>query len=71
MAQIKAKENESIESILRRFKKLVENEGILKEYKERRYFQKPSLKKRLKMKDAERKNKINQRSKKEKETFSR
>ncbi len=64
MAQVKAKDNESIESLLRRFKKAVETEGIIKEYKERRYFQKPSKKRRLKEKEAERKIK-SRKSKKE------
>ena len=65
MAQVKARDNESIESLLRRFKKAVETEGIIREYKEKQYFQKPSMKRRLKQKETERKIK-NQKSKKEK-----
>lgn len=42
MAYVKARDNENIESLLRRFKKKVDNEKILKEYKDRQYFKKPS-----------------------------
>lgn len=44
MAQVTARKNENVESLLRRFKKVVENEKILKEYKDRQYFVKPSAK---------------------------
>lgn len=40
--------NESIESLLKRFKNKVKNSGIIDEFKERRYYSKPSLTKRLK-----------------------
>lgn len=65
------RDNEELESALRRFKKIVETEGILKDYKEKQYFQKPSVKRRLKKKEAERKMKIKKIQKKEKDTFSR
>jgi small subunit ribosomal protein S21 len=45
IAYVKVGENESLDSALKRFKKKVENEGIIKEYKERQYFIKPSQKK--------------------------
>jgi small subunit ribosomal protein S21 len=48
-------ENESIDKALRRFKKKYERSGILKEYKKRTFFVKPSIKKRMeKMKAARR-----------------
>jgi len=40
-------ENESIDKALKRFKKKYERSGILKEYKKRTFFVKPSVKKRL------------------------
>ena len=68
---IVAKENEDVESVIRRFKKYVENEGILKDFKEKQYFQKPSVKKRLKKKESMRKIKMKNGQRKEKDTFSR
>jgi small subunit ribosomal protein S21 len=41
-------ENEPIDRALRRFKKKYERSGVLKEYKKRAYFTKPSIKKRMK-----------------------
>jgi small subunit ribosomal protein S21 len=40
-------ENESIDKALRRFKKKYERSGVLKEYKKRTFFVKPSIKKRM------------------------
>jgi len=40
-------ENESIDKALRRFKKKYERSGILKEFKKRTFFVKPSVKKRM------------------------
>jgi small subunit ribosomal protein S21 len=40
-------ENESIDKALRRFKKKYERSGVLKEYKKRTFFVKPSVKKRM------------------------
>lgn len=42
MAHVKARKDENLESLLRRFKKQVDNEKIVKEFKERQYFVKPS-----------------------------
>jgi small subunit ribosomal protein S21 len=39
--------NENIDRALRRFKKKYERSGILREYKKRGYFLKPSIEKRL------------------------
>ncbi len=44
IAYVKASEGESLDSLLRRFRKKVENEAIIKEFKERQYFTKPSQK---------------------------
>lgn len=42
MAYIKCDENEPVEKAIKRFKRLVEKEGIIKEFKLRQYFEKPS-----------------------------
>ncbi|OGU74516.1 MAG: 30S ribosomal protein S21 [Ignavibacteria bacterium RBG_16_34_14] len=47
MVGISVGENESIDKALRRFKKKYERSGVLKEYKKRTFFVKPSVKKRM------------------------
>jgi small subunit ribosomal protein S21 len=47
------RKDESDESLLRRFRKKFSKSGILKEYKEKMYFEKPSDKKRRKRAQAE------------------
>ncbi|MDR3130588.1 MAG: 30S ribosomal protein S21 [Treponema sp.] len=42
MAHITVDENEMLEKAIRRFKRMVEKEGIIREYKKREYFEKPS-----------------------------
>ena len=46
MVGITIGENESIDKALKRFKKKYERSGILKEFKKRTFFLKPSIKKR-------------------------
>jgi len=41
-------DNEPIDRALKRFKKKYERSGVLKEFKKRAYFTKPSVKKRMK-----------------------
>jgi small subunit ribosomal protein S21 len=48
MSEIEVRRDESFESALRRFKKKIEREGILREIKERKHYEKPSEKKRKK-----------------------
>ncbi len=48
MSEIEVRKDESFESALRRFKKKIEREGILREIKERKHYEKPSEKKRKK-----------------------
>ena len=43
------KENESFESVLRRFKKQCERTGILSEIKKREHYEKPSVKRKKKI----------------------
>jgi small subunit ribosomal protein S21 len=40
-------ENENIDKALKRFKKKYERSGVLKEYKKRTFFVKPSIEKRM------------------------
>lgn len=47
MIGIQVQENENIDRALRRFKKKYERSGILKEYKKRTFFIKPSIEKRM------------------------
>jgi small subunit ribosomal protein S21 len=42
-------DNEPIDKALRRFKKKYERSGVLKEFKKRTFFTKPSVKKRMKL----------------------
>ncbi|MCH7797043.1 MAG: 30S ribosomal protein S21 [Planctomycetes bacterium] len=44
--RVKARNGESVEQMLRRFKKLCEKEGLTKEIKRRQYFEKPSERRR-------------------------
>ncbi len=48
MIGIIVQENETIDRALKRFKKKYERSRVLKEYKKRSFFVKPSVKKRLK-----------------------
>ena len=42
MATIKVDDSENLEKAIKRFKRMVEKEGIIREYKKREYFEKPS-----------------------------
>ena len=42
MAQVQSMRNESIESLIRRFTKEVQKEGILTEFKEREHYKSPA-----------------------------
>jgi small subunit ribosomal protein S21 len=48
LADVVASENESFESLLRRFNKRVQQEGVLSELRRREYFEKPSVKRKRK-----------------------
>lgn len=50
MSQIEIRKDESFESALRRFKKKIEQEGILREVRDRKHYEKPSERKRKKAK---------------------
>ena len=48
MAEVKIQEGESIENALRRFKRKVQQEDIIKEVKKHSFYMKPGEKKRIK-----------------------
>lgn len=48
MVGIQIQDNEPIDKALRRFKKKYERSGVLKEFKKRTFFTKPSVQKRMK-----------------------
>ena len=50
MSQVEVKKDESFESALRRFKKKIEQDGILREVRDRKHYEKPSERKRKKAK---------------------
>jgi small subunit ribosomal protein S21 len=42
LASIVVEESENLEKAIKRFKRMVEKEGIIREYKKREYYEKPS-----------------------------
>ena len=57
MAEIRVKDNESLDSALRRFKRSCAKAGVLSEVRKREHYEKPSLK-RKKKSEAARKRKF-------------
>ena len=55
MTYVVADNNESFDSLLRRFKKTVQRDGILSEIRKRRYFEQPSIIRKRKRADKLRK----------------
>ncbi len=55
IAFIKVDDGENLEKSIKRFKRMVEKEGIIREWKKREYFEKPSTIKNRKRKSLERK----------------
>ena len=55
MSEIRVKENESLESALRRFKRSCAKAGVLADLRKKEYYQSPSVKRRKKS-EAARKN---------------
>ena len=56
LTKVIIRDNESIDRALKRFKRKVEQTGILKEIRKREYYLKPSIKKKLKSRTAEARN---------------
>ncbi len=68
MATITVEDSENLEKAIKRFKRMVEKEGIIREYKKREYFEKPSSILHQKKTSLERKL-LNKRRKTEKKEF--
>jgi small subunit ribosomal protein S21 len=49
MIKIKAKGNESVQQMMKRFKKMCEKEGLTKDIKRNSYYEKPSERRRRRM----------------------
>lgn len=52
MIRVKARANESVEQMVRRFKKLCEKEGLNRDIKRNSYYEKPSERRRRKHRKA-------------------
>jgi len=55
MSRVEVHQNESLERALKRFKRKLQREGVLREYRNRKFYEKPSVKKRRKIKEAAKK----------------
>jgi small subunit ribosomal protein S21 len=53
MIKVKSRGNETVDQMLRRFKKLCEKEGVMKDMKRVSYFEKPSEKRRRRLRKAQ------------------
>jgi small subunit ribosomal protein S21 len=54
MLKVKARAGESVQQMMRRFKKLCEKEGLIRDMKRTSYFEKPSEKNRRRIRKAQR-----------------
>ena len=55
MAQVYVKENESLESALKRFKRLCARDGVMSEIRKREHYEKPRVKRKKKSEAARKK----------------
>ena len=55
MAQVYVKDNESLESALKRFKRLCARDGVMSEIRKREHYEKPSVKRKKKSEAARKK----------------
>ena len=46
MIKVRARSNESVQQMMKRFKKMCEKEGLIKDIKKRSYYEKPSERRR-------------------------
>ena len=56
MLKVKARAGESVQQMMRRFKKLCEKEGLIRDMKRNTYYEKPSERNRPRMRKAQRSN---------------
>ena len=68
MAEVRLNEGESIENALRRFKRLVQGEDIIKQVKKHSFYLKPGEKKRIKQALARKRSRKKIRRRPERET---
>jgi len=54
MAEIKIRDNESLDNALRRFKRKCQRSGVLSEIRKRKYYEKPSVRRKKKSEVARR-----------------
>ena len=54
MLKVKGRAGESVQQMIRRFKKLCEKEGLIRDMKRIAYYEKPSEKQRRRMRKAQR-----------------
>ena len=54
MLKVKSRTGESVQQMMRRFKKLCEKEGLIRDMKRSAYYEKPSEKNRRRMRKAQR-----------------
>jgi len=54
MSKVEVKENEPLEKALRIFKRKIDREGVLRQLKARKYYEKPSERKRRKQRERKR-----------------
>ena len=52
MIQVNVRKDESVDRALKKLKKVLDRNNVLRDCRNRRYFEKPSAKKRCKMKEA-------------------
>ncbi len=52
MSQVIRKENESLENVLRRFKRATSRDGVIQEVRKREHYEKPSVKRKKKSETA-------------------
>ena len=55
MAQVIVRENESLESALKRFKRSCARDGVMSELRKREHYEKPSVKRKIKSEAARKK----------------
>lgn len=55
MSEIKVGDNESLENALKRFKRQCARSGVMGEARKRKYYEKPSVKRKLKSEEARKK----------------
>lgn len=61
MSEVTVRENESLDSALRRFKRNCAKAGIMQEIRKREHYEKPSVKRKKKSEEARKRDKMSKR----------